>query len=129
LLKAGELTAEPQDPDLVTYADKLSKSEAQIDWSESAQAIVQMILAFNAWPVAQTKADGQVLRIWRAKQDTEASSANEPGKVLTECPKRGIQVGAGKGTVWLTEIQVPGKKPMLARDFLNGRSLLGERLE
>lgn len=131
-LRAGELSPKPQDDALATYAKKLSKKEAQVDWSRPAQEIVRMIMAFNAWPVAQTVWQGKVMRLWAAslaEEPLQAQRAKEQvGTVVMECPKRGMQVVAGTGSVWLSEIQMPGKKPMPVRDFLNARSALNEVL-
>jgi len=127
-LEQGELQPEPQDEALATYARKLSKQEANIDWSKPAAEIVRQVMAFNAWPVAQTMWQGKVLRIWSAtvgETPTDARQAQaQAGTVISESPELGIQVAAATGSVYLTQIQVPGKKPMSARDFLNSRSAL-----
>lgn len=127
LLEQNKLQPEVQDEDDVTYAHKLSKAEAILDWGQSATTLVGLIHAFNAWPVAQTKVEDKVLRIWRASADTTAVNA-AAGTVMNESPERGVQVACGQGSVWLEEVQLPGKRPMRIRDFLNGRSLLGQRL-
>lgn len=127
LLQQGELQPETQAEDAVTYASKLSKSEAILDWSQSATVLVRLIQAFNAWPVAQTKVEDKVLRIWRASVDHDPVTASA-GTVIKESAEQGVQVACGEGSVWLEEVQLPGKRPMQIRDFLNGRSLLGQTL-
>ncbi len=127
LLELGELEPEMQDDVDATYANKLSKSEAKLDWSQSAQHIMRLVNAFNAWPVAHTTVDNKVLRIWRASADQESEQA-PVGTVISESAERGVQVVCGVGSLWLQEVQLPGKRPILIRDFLNGRSLLGEIL-
>lgn len=125
------LQAEKQDDTQSNYAAKLHKSEALIDWAKSAKEIQAQVNAFNAWPVAQTpidiKQDGnsQMLRIWRA-QSVEGQSAR-PGKVLS-CDKKGLDVATGDGVLRLTEIQMPGKKPMDAQAFVNANDISGLQL-
>ncbi len=79
-MEAGTLHAEPQDESLVTYAEKLTKNEAIIDWTQSARTIALKVRGLNAWPVAQTLYQDKVLRIWQAEAiaiDTDL----EPGIV------------------------------------------------
>ncbi len=127
LLEQDALQPEPQAEDAVTYASKLSKTEAILDWSHSATTLVRLVHAFNAWPVAQTKVEDKVLRIWRASAD-HVPVKESAGTVINESPEQGVQVACGEGSVWLEEVQLPGKRPMQIRDFLNGRSLLGQTL-
>ncbi len=68
-LLASRLTPEPQDDALATYAAKLSKAEAELDWTQSALELERQVLAFNPYPVAQTWLEGQALRIWRARAE------------------------------------------------------------
>lgn len=127
LLEQGQLTPEKQSEAEVTYAHKLKKSEAKIDWQDDAAEIARAVRAFNAWPVAQTTYGEQTLRIWQAAADLD-NSAELAGSVLQEDPERGIQVACGRGSLWIEQLQLPGKRPMLARDFLNAKSLLGQKL-
>ncbi len=128
LLANGRLQPEPQDHDRATYAAKLDKAEAEIAWAAPAARIERMIRAFNPWPVAQTRCDQGVLRIWRASIGAETSAA-APGTVLRESRDQGVLVQTGDGgTLWLEELQLPGGKPQPARTFLNGHSLAGQRL-
>lgn len=126
-VEQGTLDPQPQDESLTTYAVKLSKSEAKIDWHEDAVAIVRRIQAFNPWPVAQTGYDELVLRIWEARVVAKSANA-EPGTVLEE-DRSGILVQAGSDAVSLQKLQLPGGKPLAAADFLNGHSLLGKLLQ
>lgn len=125
-LSMGDITAEVQDESLVTYADKLSKAEAVIDWSQSADEISRQIRGLNPWPVAQTSHQGEPLRVWMARSIKANHEAN-PGTVVFEGPE-GIDVATGEGLLRVTRLQLPGGKPLDARDFLNGRSLLNEQL-
>ncbi len=125
-LLAGRLTPEPQDDVLATYAAKLSKSDLELDWTRPALELERQVLAFNPHPVAQTWLEEYVLRIWRAVAEEEPVAAS-PGTVLREEPS-GVVVATGSGVLRLTEVQLPGGKPMSAAAFLNARQLSGRRL-
>jgi methionyl-tRNA formyltransferase len=114
------LQPEPQDDSQATYAAKLRKEEAIIDWSRSAAYLDRMVRAFNPWPVAQTRARGKTLRIWAARPLDQAPPAGTaPGTVL-QADKAGIDVACGEGVLRLTRLQPAGGKPMDAAAFLNG---------
>lgn len=125
-LSMGIVTTEVQDESLVTYAEKLTKAEALIDWNQPADVISRQIRGLNPWPVAQTSHLGEPLRIWMA-QSIKANHEANPGTVVIEGPE-GIDVATGEGLLRVTRLQLPGGKPLEARDFLNGRSLLNEQL-
>ena len=113
------LTATPQDDREATYAAKLTKQEAVIDWCRPAEELDRQIRAFNPWPVAQTSVNGQTLRIWSAQP--LAGKANvSPGTVIGR-DKQGIDVACGEGVLRLTWLQPAGSKPMDVAAFLNGR--------
>lgn len=125
-LLAGRRSPEPQNPALATYAAKLGKSDLELDWTRPALELERQVLAFNPYPVAHTRIDEYVLRIWRAVAE-EATVTALPGTVLREDPS-GIQVAAGSGILRLTEVQLPGGKPLPVAAFLNARQLSGRRL-
>ena len=113
------LTATPQDDREATYAAKLTKQEAVIDWHRPAEELDRQIRAFNPWPVAQTCVNGQTLRIWSAQSLTD--KANVPPGTVIGCDKQGIDIACGEGVLRLTRLQPAGSKPMDVAAFLNGR--------
>ncbi len=129
LLEKGQLLAHPQEDALAIYAPKLEKKEALIDWSSSATNIHRAVQAFNPWPVAHTNCSKGILRIWEsAVADVSFEKPVAAGSVLQEHAKQGVLVAAGEGALWLRRLQLPGGKPLTAREFLNARSLQGEIL-
>jgi methionyl-tRNA formyltransferase len=124
-MEAGTLQPEPQDESLVTYAEKLTKSEAIINWKQSASMIALKVRGLNAWPVAQTLYQGKILRIWQAEafaKDTDL----EPG--IVNCVNKHMDVATGKGTLRLHEVQLPGGTRMMAQAFLNAHKVNGVKL-
>jgi methionyl-tRNA formyltransferase len=119
------LTPEAQDAAAATYATKLDKREAEIDWRDSADAIDRRVRAFDPWPVAQTRWDDAVLRIWESipRMDAETEGA-VPGTVLGSGPD-GIDVATGAGVLRVTRLQAPGKRPIAAADFAHSRRIDG----
>jgi len=118
-LQAGSITPEPQDDALATYAHKLTKEEAQIDWQEAASHIARRVRAFNPWPVCFTLLDGKAFRIWQADALTTSADA-EPGCII-QASADGIDVATANGILRILEIQPPGKRRMQVGDFLNAR--------
>ncbi|KGB09207.1 methionyl-tRNA formyltransferase [Enterobacteriaceae bacterium ATCC 29904] len=118
-LADNSATPEVQDEALVTYAEKLSKEEARIDWSLSAAQLERCIRSFNPWPMSWLEIDGQPVKVWRAS--VIASEANaQPGTILS-ASKQGIQVATAEGILNLESLQPAGKKAMSAQDILNSR--------
>lgn len=136
-LQSQTLQPERQDESLVTYAHKLSKAEAEIDWFQPAESIVRKIQAFNPWPVAFTHFQDQPLRIGQAKQlssealteltqyvDEQVRNQNLPGLVLS-INKVGVVIMTGSQPILLQQMQPTGKKMMSAYDFALSRPILG----
>jgi len=119
----GGLIPRPQDDTSATYARKLSKDEARIDWTRPAAEIARQVSAFDPWPVAQTTQAGTVLRIWSARP-LAGEHAAAPGQVVA-AGKDGIDVSTGDGLLRITRLQAPGKRALPARDFLNAHPLDG----
>lgn len=125
LANLDAITPEPQDPALVTYAEKLRKEEAPIDWNRSATLLSRQVRAFNPFPVAQAAYQGEIWRLWMAEA---VPGAGDPGSVLDTTD--GILVACGEGALRLTELQKPGGRRLAARDFLAGHPLRpGDRFD
>ena len=122
----GSLPAQPQDDCQANYAAKLDKSEAQIDWNRTAIELQRQVAAFNPWPVAQTEYQGKKLRIWQAEA-LPADGVAAPGTVVN-CSGEGIDVATGDGLLRILQLQLPGKRAMSAKDFLNAHQMLGALL-
>ena len=118
LSKNGALDSTPQDESLVTYAEKLQKSEATIDWNKSADAISKQVRAFNPFPVATAILNGEVCRIWMA---TKKPGEGRAGEVMAT--NETIDVACGEDVLCIHELQLPGGKRLKAREFLTGRQL------
>ena len=120
-LENKSLTMVVQDDQLATYARKLKKSEAVIDWSQTAGQIDRQVRAFNPWPVAQTQYEDHVLRVWKSVPAVYAGD-KKPGSVLST-DKHGILVACGKAALRLQEVQLPGGKRLTAAQFLNAHTM------
>lgn len=118
-LADGKTQPEVQDESLVTYAEKLSKEEAQLDWSLSAAQLERCIRAFNPWPMSWMTIDDQPVKIWKASV-IDGESRAEPGTII-DANKQGIQVATTEGILNLESLQPAGKKAMSAQDLLNSR--------
>jgi len=115
-------------PAPITYAHKLSKDEARLDWQQSAGQLARRVRAFDPWPVAWVRRQGQPLRIWGAQpEDGEGT----PGTII-DIREDAVVVAAGEGALAITRLQLPGKKPVTVNDLLRGHAQLfsvGESLD
>jgi len=118
-LASGTATPEVQDEARVTYAEKLSKEEARVDWTLSAAQLERCIRAFNPWPMSWFEIEGQPVKVWAASVIADAADA-APGTIL-DVSKQGIRVATGDGILNLLSLQPAGKKAMSAQDLLNSR--------
>ena len=117
----------PQAEDGITYATKIEKSEAQIDWRHGAVEIDRQVRAFNPWPVAETRLGGEQLRVYAANVADDRKIGAEPGEI-TDIQADAIVVACGRGSLALTQLQRPGRRPVSARDLINTLDLAGRRL-
>lgn len=124
-IENGTLHAEPQDENLVTYAAKLTKEEAAIDWTQSAEMLVRKIHGLNPKPVAQTIYNGLVMKIWNAEVLDEATNL-EAG--VARCTHKNLEIATGEGFVRILELQLPNGKRMSATAFLAAHDVNGAKL-
>ena len=119
LNRFDSFTPQKQDDAEASYAKKLSKEEARINWHEDALQIERNIRAFNPWPVAWMNVDEHNVKVWSAsvvKMDKQAS----PGTIL-RANKEGITIATGNDALCITSLQIPGKKALPAADVINAR--------
>jgi methionyl-tRNA formyltransferase len=117
-LASGALQPRAQPAEGITYAAKVEKSEASIDWNLPVAELDRKIRAFNPWPIAETRFVGETLRIWRASIADASTGAGAPGTLLG-MGADGLHVACGQGVLAISELQRAGKKPVSARDFAN----------
>ena len=117
LLQQGRLTGVPQDDAAATYAAKLSKAEAHIDWAQSAAQIARAVRAYNPFPIAYGTLNSTPIKIWQASVRDDV--AGEPGTVLA-LEKSGIIVACGQGALCLEILQRPNAKALPTAQFLQG---------
>jgi methionyl-tRNA formyltransferase len=124
-LAAGRTQATPQPQEGATYARKISRDDARLDWSRPARELERVVRAMRPAPGAGTTLEGEQLKIWRARI---ADGSGLPGAVLKATDA--IVVASGEGALAITELQRAGGKPLAAADFLRGRALAaGARLQ
>ena len=116
----GSVKPIPQDEAQMTYDPMLTKQMGIIDWSESAEAIVNRIHGLNPWPGCSTAIQGGRLKLLRAKT---ACGSGAPGEILSADVKAGLVIACGSGAAEIVQLQAPGGKPMNARDYLRGHAL------
>jgi methionyl-tRNA formyltransferase len=123
---AGRIAPVAQPVEGATYAAKIRKEEAAIDWAQPAAAIARQVRAFNPWPVAETRWQGQQLRIWEARA-LDAAPGAAPGEVV-EAGSGRLAVATGEGTLLIERLQLAGRGVLPAAEFLNANKPLGARL-
>jgi methionyl-tRNA formyltransferase len=128
LERSGKLAATPQPADGATYAEKIAKHEASLDWRRPAAELARQVRAFDPFPGGAATLDGAVLKIWSASA-VDASNQAEPGTIVDASPE-GVVVACGEGTLRITQLQKPGGKRLPVREFLAGSTLeAGQRFE
>ncbi|APQ12591.1 methionyl-tRNA formyltransferase [Pseudomonas oryzihabitans] len=116
-LADGSLHGEVQNDDLATYAHKLNKDEARLDWGRPAAELERRIRAFDPWPLCHTALAGEPLKVWSAEL---AEGHGVPGMVL-DADRSGLLIACGEGALRLTRLQLPGGKPLAFADLYNAR--------
>ena len=122
----GQLMPRPQPAEGATYAGKLRKEEARIDWTEPAVAIARRVRAFDPWPVAETQWAGRQLRVWQA-EPLARPAGGPPGRVI-DATGNGIVVATGAGALRLTRVQLAGRRAVTADEFLHAHAMAGAQL-
>ncbi|MFT4063386.1 methionyl-tRNA formyltransferase [Paraburkholderia sp.] len=123
LERGGRLASTPQPADGVTYAEKIAKHEAALDWRRPAEALARQVRAFDPFPGgAGTLEDGCVVKIWGAVAAPVSDSQKAPG-TITDVSPEGVVVACGEGALRLTQLQKPGGKRLPVREFLAGSTL------
>jgi len=123
-LRGEAMTAQAQAIDGATYAHKLDKAEARLDWNDSALALERKVRAFNPWPVAEAQLDGERLRIWAARASPATATA-APGSIVARASD-GIDVACAQDILRITQVQRDGGKRIAVRDYLNARGAPGQ---
>jgi methionyl-tRNA formyltransferase len=129
LIESGTIQPQVQDDSLATYAKKISKEEARLDWQQSATVLARRVRGLNPWPVANTQLNDKTLKIWKAREVTESTDHSElqTGQILSKSSKQ-FQVKTGDGLLEILEVQLPGGKRLTASQFLNAHQLDGVQL-
>jgi len=122
-MERGELASTPQPEEGVTYAAKIAKEEAKLDFALPAVEAWRKVRAFNPFPAAQGTVNGKVVKIWNAQL---ADGSGPAGKVLSANAQDGIVVACGEGALRLVELQKPGGKRLPAAEFLKSFPLEGQ---
>lgn len=129
LITEGKIKPEKQDEQQVTYAEKLSKQEAKLDWNLPAIQLERCVRAFNPWPVSYFEVNGEIIKVWQAQVVT--IKHNKPIGTILHADKKGICIATSENALNITLLQPAGKKPMSAQDLLNSRKawfVVGEKL-
>jgi methionyl-tRNA formyltransferase len=121
----GKLEGIPQDDALATYAGKIRKQDAAIDWSLDAGQISRMIRAYNPAPGASFNLDGETIKCWQA---AAIATVGGPAGTIVAAGKDGVVVTCDEGALRLIEVQRPGRRRITAAEFASQRNLRGRRL-
>ncbi len=128
LAAEGRLAPVPQPAEGITYAHKIEKAEAAIDWSLPAEVIARRVRAFDPFPGASSALGTEVVKVWRAQALAQDAAGAVPGQVLS-ADAAGVRIACGQGQLLATELQRAGGKRLPAADFLRGFPLAaGQRL-
>lgn len=126
-IATGSLKPRAQPAAGISYAKKLDKAEAGIDWTQAADQLARQVRAFNPWPVAETRLGNERLRIWRAEAEPGQTDL-VPGSVIA-CDEDALRVATGDGILAIQELQWQGGRPMAAGRARHGHRLDGQTFE
>jgi methionyl-tRNA formyltransferase len=125
-IEAALRQSRAQDDSEATYAPRLSKQQAEADWSKPAARLLREVRAYNPWPVSYSYLDGETIRLWSACAD-ESHQPAEPGRVVAH-ERDGVYVSCADGVLRVTELQFAGRRRCSAAQALDARDLGGCRL-
>jgi methionyl-tRNA formyltransferase len=126
--RGEKLMATPQSSDGVTYAHKLDKAEAKLDFTRSAAELERKVRAFDPWPVAEAEMDGERVRIWQAKSWARGQgTGNQQRGDIVAASMHGIDIACGEGVLRILKLQRAGGRVISAADYLNARPELKTR--
>lgn len=128
LLKENKIVRTPQKEEEATHYPMLDKSMGIIDFSKKAIEIKNLVRGLNPWPVAWTKCDEDIVKIYSVSVLNENSDA-EPGTIITSDSKNGLKVKCGDGVISIDVLQLPGKKAMDAKTFFVGNKLKADKFK
>jgi len=120
-LPAHQRSGCKQDDMLVTYASKILKPEAEIDWRQDARLLDRRIRAFNPFPVCFTTLGAERVKVWQARPASTVAAPEAPGTIL-RADNQGILVNCGSGQLSIQRLQLPGGRPLTSEQILNARS-------
>ncbi len=134
LMEGGALDERPQDADAVTYAPRIGRDDARVDWSRPARAVADHVRGMDAVPGAWTRLGGEEVKVYRPRvAGLEAPGGGEPGTVLAAEPshaEEGLLVACGEAALWVREVKPAGKRRMTAAEWVRGRGASpGDRFE
>lgn len=130
LLEVGELEEVEQDDSMATYAPRIDRDDARLDWSLPATEVERWIRGLDDLPGAWTTRDGVELKVYRPRPEPTRNHDAEPGMVLavSTTPRDGMLVACGSGAVWVREVKPAGKRRMPVSDWVRGRAVaIGDR--
>ena len=113
-----DVSVTPQDDSMACYANKISKAEGELDWTQPAEQLARKVRAFNPFPVAHASINDKQMRIWQVSVKPGLTDV-APGTVIKQ-QDNGFDVVTGDGCLSILQLQVPGKRAMSAQEFLNG---------
>ncbi|MEL7561362.1 methionyl-tRNA formyltransferase [Stutzerimonas chloritidismutans] len=116
-LESDTVKGEVQDDNLATYAHKLNKDEARLDWTRPAVELERLVRAFNPWPTCHSSLEGVPVKIHAARVSTGLGAAGQ----IIQASKDGVEVACGEGSLVLTRLQLPGGKALAVSDVFNSR--------